>query len=146
MSDFWSSIFAGAPADPPEPTPPVSPDRPWWQRPVVDLSVPQVSPNTPAPGQPAEPDGVETLRRTQWARDTSGSCPSCGSENYMGHPEFPRRAPRCYDCGYPVVQSGSGFRAPRMGQGSGQAVKPARQTEAASTNNFNPRNVVDHLG
>lgn len=48
---------------------------------------------------------------------------------------------RCYDCGYPVVQSGSGGGLPS--DSSGPAT-PARQ--AHKGNNFNPTTIVDRIG
>jgi hypothetical protein len=84
------------------------------------------------------------MARTQWAHQ-SGKCPNptCGSDNYFAPPGDPNARSRCYDCGYPINQSGSGVTL--KGQNAGP-VKEARQTEAARTNSFNPHQIFDRLG
>lgn len=119
---------------------------PWWQRTVVDVPAQQPALESHdvvilPDDEPA--DAVQTsLARTQWAKETTGGCPGCGSANYARHPDQPRARPRCFDCGYPISQSGSGL-APQ-GEKVGP-VAPARQTRAASTNNFRPHEIVHHM-
>jgi hypothetical protein len=51
---------------------------------------------------------------SQKVQEDSGRCPECGSGNYFArnYTEQGMRmrtpaAPRCYDCGYPLIQAGS---------------------------------------
>lgn len=142
MADFWSRLSSSAPESTPQHTeqpPPAG--QAWWQ-----VSVPQApTPQEPSPGVAQEPDDAEaqSLDRTQWAKQTPQSCPSCSSSNYLAHPDQPTVRARCYDCGYPVSQSGSGLRL-RM-EASGP-VQEARQTAASKTSDFNPQNVFHTLG
>ncbi len=66
-------------------------------------------------------------------RENSSTCPECGSGNYFarkytesGMPMRMEAAPRCYDCGYPVVQAGSGRGSANTARSDGKA-QPARQ-------------------
>jgi hypothetical protein len=54
----------------------------------------------------------------------------------------PETAPRCYDCGYPISQSGSGMPGMRIPtNGNTQAAK-----QVSTANNFNPTTIVDRIG
>lgn len=141
MSDFWSTVLGETPA--PAPPPPEA-DLPWWQRTVVNLPAqPVEQPYRPVPQQPQEdPHEDATLKRTQWSRESTGNCPNCMSTNYDRHPEYPAARPRCFDCGYPLIQAGSG--AAVQGDAAGK-VPAARQIAAAKTNNFNPKEIVHHM-
>jgi hypothetical protein len=69
-------------------------------------------PQTPAPTyvapqpatyvQPQQPQYPPSQQATPQAL----RCPGCGSGNYGG--ATPESRKRCYDCGYPIQQSGSG--------------------------------------
>jgi hypothetical protein len=61
-------------------------------------------------------------------------CPSCGSANYMA-PQGTQMK-RCLECGYPVVQSGSGVSAVGATDGS---VKAAKQVQSGG---YNPGTIV----
>jgi len=65
---------------------------------------------------------------------TEGTCPECGSGNYMA--ASPNVAPRCFECGYPLMQSTSGMvvskNTPRGG--------PVRQVLG---DGFHPEMIVD---
>lgn len=65
------------------------------------------------------------------------SCPDCGSGNFFS--ATPQTAKRCYDCGYPVQQSGS-----RFGGLAGANVEGAAKQAAGNdaTNNWNPQGIV----
>ena len=96
---------------------------------------------TPAP-QPDQPEGsisemlahgqppVRTKAKSALLYDT---CPECGSANYGPvwssvvnvTTGMTSRVTRCYDCGYPVTQAGSGDTL--RGQAGMQGVRPARQ-------------------
>jgi hypothetical protein len=85
MNDFYSKRFGG-PAHPAGPPP---------QRPAAA---------PPAPPPPTEP---HYQRPTPSSLDDE-HCPSCASANYMRSPQHPNTAKKCFDCGYPLVQSGTG--------------------------------------
>lgn len=86
----------------------------------------------PAPVTPQLPP-------TQQVLPESPRCPSCGSNNYGGTAET--RA-RCYDCGYPIQQSGSGIPGIRGPKAEGP-VQPAKQVH--SGNNFNPQQIIGKI-
>jgi hypothetical protein len=69
-----------------------------------------------------------------------GRCPNCSSGNYGKM--TPETAPRCYDCGYPIQQSGSGMPGVRVPTNGNTAA--AKQISTA--NNFNPGTIVDRIG
>lgn len=145
MPDFWEKVL-GAP-QPAQPTPAPAPANvPWWQQTVAPAPVQAAPPAVPQPvatEQPQVPDdGAQSLARTQWSKHETGNCPGCMSANYHAHPEAPNARPRCYDCGYPITQSGSGVSV----QGDVGAVQAARQTAASKTNSFNPQNIFHHMG
>lgn len=67
-------------------------------------------------------------------------CPNCSSGNYGKMTA--ETAPRCYDCGYPIQQSGSGMPGVRVPtNGATQASK-----QISTANNFNPQTIVDRIG
>lgn len=68
----------------------------------------------------------------------SSFCPNCSSGNYFA-PQGTSRM-RCYDCGYPIVQGGSGAGMPG---GSGPAT-PAKQVNQGG--GYNPGTIVDRMG
>ena len=65
------------------------------------------------------------------------SCPNCRSGNYGKL--TPETRARCYDCGYPLIQAGSGLGTTQSSNGPAQ---PARQAEG---NGFNPQTIVGKL-
>lgn len=141
MPDFWSRLSATSTEPDTSAEHPRSATGPaWWQ-----VAAPP-APTAPEPKPPEaapEPDENQSLSKTQWAKQPAQSCPSCGSSHYMGHPDQPSARPRCYDCGYPVTQSGSGLR---LRADSGAPVQAARQTAASKTSDFNPQNIFHTLG
>jgi hypothetical protein len=109
----------------------------WWAN-KLGTQQPQ---NTPQVQQPTYVPAPEAPRlpATQQARPESPRCPSCGSGNYGGTAET--RA-RCYDCGYPIQQSGSGVPGMRGPQSQGP-VQAAKQVH--SGNNFNPQGIIGKI-
>ena len=103
MSDWYTRKLGGgsqSPAPAPQPAyrPPATPQpRGGTQAPQADpesLSEALANPNTQSKGGPA-------------ARTEKSLCPSCSSNNYFSRSNAEGARPRCYDCGYPVVQFGS---------------------------------------
>jgi ribosomal protein S27AE len=124
----------------------------WWanklgnqnpRQPGVQSSpTPQV-PYTPPAQQPNvqvnyDPDNDQLVTRAQSAKK-SDHCPECNSGNYFA-PTGTQRM-RCYDCGYPVVQQGSGLSSSGTGNGPTQKAKQVGQSGG-----FNPNVIVDRIG
>ena len=127
-NNWWANKMGGQPSAPGYPaTTPVPPQQP-----------PQPVPYNPVPQQ--QPPAMEQPRLPQSAM-ASSRCPSCGSGNYGS--TTPESKARCYDCGYPVVQSGSGMGTGIQGGGAAGPAQPARQISTA--NNFNPQGIIGHI-
>lgn len=124
-SNWWANKLGAVPSQrsTPSVTPPV--------RPSV-----QVAPST-AHRLPIEYDAVDdtVTTKAQHVRKSS-LCPECNSGNYM---VMNGNYSRCYDCGYPVVQSGSGMPTST----STAPVRAAKQLVV--TNNYNPEQIVGRL-
>jgi len=127
-NSWWSDKLGGQPATPTyRPAPPVAPAAPVYP-PVA------TPPYTPQYVQPVTPQVLPPSA-------TAERCPNCSSGNYVGTMETKQR---CYDCGYPVQQSGSGTPGVRIPGSQGGAVQAAKQISTA--NNFNPNVIVDRIG
>ena len=127
-SNWWAEKLGGAPASQPS-TPAVSPPTPNIYRATPG------APNTPVS---YDPNQDQLVTRAQSAR-ASSRCPGCNSGNYMAAPGTERY--RCYDCGYPIVQQGSGLAGSGTGNGSST---PAKQVGQGG--GFNPTTIVDRIG
>ena len=92
----------------------------------------QTPPPAPRPVQQPTPP-VENIR-------VSERCPGCGSQNYGG--ATPESRKRCYDCGYPIVQSGTGMRGVNTGQSAAGPAQPAKQV---STGGYNPTTIIGKI-
>ena len=108
-SNWWADRLGSAQR--PSPTPPLTPPAPLPYNPV------------PQPQMPPQ----EAQRLPQSAQ-TASRCPGCGSGNYGSSAMAPEAKARCYDCGYPVIQSGSGV-GKGVTQSGGGAPVPARQVQ-----------------
>jgi len=127
-SDWWSKKMGAASATRQD-SPPTGPSR----------SVPY----TPPPQQPNvqvnyDPNLDQLVTKAQSAKKND-YCPNCSSGNYFA-PAGTQRM-RCYDCGYPVMQGGSGAGMP---SGSGAPATPAKQV--GQSGGFNPNIIVDRIG
>lgn len=122
----------------------------WWNKKLGNPNVVSTTPpTTPAPNtvyrpvqQPNipvayDPDQDQLVSKAASSREV-GRCPACNSVNYMA-PQGTQRK-RCYDCGYPLIQAGSGIG----GTGSEGPVIPAKQPAQGS--GFNPTIIVDRIG
>ena len=115
----------------------------WWAnklgaqpqpRPADMPMPPSQQPMTPyAPQQPSAP-----LSKAQSASQTQ-ICPNCSSNNYMS---VANAKLRCYDCGYPLEQSGSRYGSLTGAKVEGNT-KSARGNDA--TNNFNPQQIIGRI-
>jgi hypothetical protein len=99
---------------------------------------PQQAPQYAAPqpatyAQPQQPQ----YPPSQQATPQAPRCPGCGSGNYGS---VQGATPRCYDCGYPLQQSGSGLGKGIInpGQSSAGPATPARQVPTGTFNGTKP--------
>jgi ribosomal protein S27E len=116
----------------------------WWAeklaqqigQPPAQQGRPDPSPAMPPSQQPmqAMPSFQPQVEQTKaQSAKQSASCPDCGSGNYFS--ASAQTALRCYDCGYPVQQSGSRFGGLAGAHVQG-AAKPAHGN--SGTSGFNP--------
>lgn len=126
-NNWWANKLGGnasAPGTPATSTPPSPVYRAPQQAPNVQVSYDQ--------------DQDQLVSKAQSARD-SERCPNCVSNNYMAPLGTQRK--RCYDCGYPLVQAGSG--AGSTGGGSAGAPIPAKQPSQGG--GFNPTTIIGRI-
>ena len=121
-SNWWANKL-GAQAPAPQPRP-VNNPMPPSQQPMTQYTPPQQNPN---------------ISKAQSANQTA-SCPECGSGNYM---QIQNATPRCYDCGYPLSQSGSRYGNLQGAHVEGSA-KQATGNDVAS--NWNPQGIIGRIG
>jgi len=100
--------------------------------------VPMAQPQPATYAQPQQPQYPPSQQMTPQA----SRCPGCGSGNYGG--ATPEARKRCYDCGYPISQSGSGVGTGIVGQG-GQASGPAQPARQVQGGGFNPTTIIGHI-
>ena len=125
----------------------------WWAKKLSGNQTPRQSPppTGPAPYQPYvppaqqpnvqvnyDPQNDQLVSKAVSARNDD-RCPNCMSGNYFA-PQGTQRM-RCYDCGYPVTQSGSGAGMP-----GGQSSGPTQKAKQVGTSGFNPNIIVDRIG
>lgn len=129
----------------------------WWAKKLAQPQQPQQ--NQPAPQQPTypqrdanmpvapsqvpmtpfeQPQSANPASKAQSSRQTE-SCPDCGSPNYLS---VQNTRPRCYDCGYPLEQSGSKFGSLTGAHVEGNP-KAARGND--QVNNYNPQQIVGRI-
>jgi ribosomal protein S27AE len=87
---------------------------------------------------PPQPEINTTTTKAQSASQTR-MCPDCGSNNYMA---VSNAAPRCYDCGYPLSQSGSKFGSLTGAKVEGN-IKSSLGNE--TQNNYNPQQIIGRI-
>ena len=118
----------------------------WWAKKLGNPQPQQQGRSDPTPAMPPSQQPMAVMpnfqrpqtERAQSAKQTA-TCPDCGSSNYMA---IQNAAPRCFDCGYPLEQSGS-----RFGNLAGAHVEgSARQASGNdSTNNWNPQGIIGRI-
>ena len=127
-NDWWSKKL-GSPT-PRQSTPPTS----------LPASVPYVPPaQQPNVKVAYDPERDQLMTKAQSAKRFD-TCPDCGSGNYFA-PQGTQRM-RCYDCGYPITQTGSGSGMP-SGSSSGPTQKAI---QVGQNGGFNPNIIVDRMG
>lgn len=154
MSDWWSKKLgqqqAPAQQQPNYPRPP-APPAPAYQPPVSPVPEQwqpgQGPPQPPAEGDPnsitvaLQQDVRELPRQAVGNKQETQSCPGCGGRNFFsrttGVVRGPAPAPSCFDCGYPLVQSGSG-----LGSLAGAAASGGVQHAPQAAINAPPMNTI----
>ena len=115
----------------------------WWSKRLQQPSnTPAQIPTAPPSQQPMTafqaPTPQNPSGRAQSASQTA-VCPDCGSDKYFG---FNGSKPRCYECGYPMEQSGSKYGSLTGAKVEGDT-KGARGNDA--TNNYNPQQIIGRI-
>lgn len=123
-SNFWARKLAGN--QPPQQASPVQQPSglPWWMTPsrVISPPVPAERPEEAPEGHHVIQPSEINLRKlpSSFQQDR---CPTCDSPDYFSPTPVTRK--RCFSCGYPLMQSGSGMsNTESVGRGKGT---PARQ-------------------
>lgn len=122
----------------------------WWaqrlggqQAPVPAQRPTYTPPPQPVPARPAASPMDPSQRRLPDSAPSAGRCPGCGGGNYVqvGGVVTDRGtvpAMRCYDCGYPLTQSGTGI--------SGVApTGPTQKATQIANGGWNPGTIIGHL-
>jgi len=119
----------------------------WWAKrlqsvePQQQQARPTNMPSMPPSQLPMAPlpqFNPQQAERAQSAAQTS-LCPGCGSSNYMA---VAGAALRCFDCGYPIEQSGSRYGALTGAHVEGSA-KSSRGNDVVS--NWNPQGIIGRI-
>ena len=115
----------------------------WWAKQLGITPAPKPADIPVAPSQQpmtryVPPQPPAPASKAQSANQTQ-SCPECGSGNYMAVANTPAR---CYDCGYPLQQSGSKYGALTGAHVEGSA-KGARGNDTQS--NWNPQGIIGRI-
>lgn len=149
MSDFWGNVFKPAPRSATgqitgSRVDAVFTQQPWWQDPPGSpepVSHPVLGPTgqltSEQVARAAQAEG-HNVSRAQHLKNED-NCPGCGGGDYMSPPGSTRR--RCFDCGYPIVQQGSGVTI------STNSGTPARQVASGGkvTRNYHPEVIEDRI-
>lgn len=109
--------------------------QPRQEMPLPASQVPMARAPQPAPAQ-------STYLPSTGA---TSNCPSCRSKNYMKVGSQVTQsgavdAWRCYDCGYPKVQSGTG-----IGGVSAPSAGPTQAAVQVPTGGWNPQTIIGHI-
>lgn len=113
----------------------------WWAKRIT----PQAPTTQPRPQQfvvpiqqmPQQPQPEP--QRLPASATNNARCPGCGSGNYGG--ATPESRPRCYDCGYPLTQTGTGMPGVNT-----PASGPAQASRQIANGGWNPTTIVDRIG
>lgn len=126
----------------------------WWAARLGNSPLPAAVPRPQVPltrppgqyhGTPVQYDPQQdalTAKAQAAANRQSNHCPECHSGNYAKVGTGMNQSGsfdvmRCYDCGYPTMQTGSGTSTSR-----GASSTPAQQPSSAG---YNPSTIVDRI-
>lgn len=119
----------------------------WWAKQLGVKPTPQAAPQQPnmpmppsqQPMTPYTPPQPQTPATRALSATQNQLCPNCNSTNYMS---VQGAKLRCYDCGYPLEQSGSKYGSLTGAKVEG-STKSARGNDTA--NNWNPTQIVGRI-
>ena len=117
----------------------------WWSKklatPQQNSAARQSIPMPPSqqPMTPYTPPQPQQPQTKAQSANQNTPCPECYGNNYMA---VANAAPRCYDCGYPITQSGSSYSSLAGAHVEGSA-KSAMGND--TTNNFNPQGIIGRI-
>lgn len=117
-TDWWAKQLNLKPAQQPADIPMPPSQQPMTRMPVQQPQIP--------------------VTKAQSANQVQ-TCPDCGSSNYMS---VANAAPRCYDCGYPLQQSGSKYGSLTGAHVEGPT-KSAQGNDIQS--NWNPQGIIGRI-
>ena len=105
---------------------------------------PMATPAMPPSQQPMAPmpqqfQQVNDPARLAQSASHTQTCPECNSGNYFA---FQNSSARCYDCGYPISQSGSRYGSLSTARVEG-GVSQAQGNNTA--NNWNPQGIIGRI-
>lgn len=118
----------------------------WWAKQLGTQPVAQPPrqadvpmPPSQQPMTPYQPPQPQTSSLRIGSASQTQSCPECNGNNYMA---VQNAAPRCYDCGYPINQSGS-----RYGALTGAKVEGSTKSAAGNDvqSNWNPQGIIGRI-
>jgi hypothetical protein len=121
----------------------------WWAKKLGNPQQAPIGRPDPTPAMPPSQQPMAPMPAFQQQNDLSrlapssksvATCPDCGSGNFMA--PSAQIAPRCYECGYPVQQSGSRFGGLAGAHVEGSA---KQATGNDSTNNWNPQGIIGNV-
>ena len=92
-------------------------------------------PSGPMPSNPS-PSVRPTYQRPAPSSLQEDHCPSCSSSNYMSAPGSQYK--RCYDCGYPLVQAGTGV-------GATKSDAPVKRATQVATEGYSPTTIIGRV-
>ena len=120
----------------------------WWAKKLGQQAPPQQGRPDPTPPMPMSQQPMPQMPAFQQPQQgrvlpsssQTATCPDCGSNNFMA---IQNAAPRCFDCGYPLEQSGSKF-----GNLAGAHVEGAAKAATGNdtSNNWNPQGIIGRIG
>jgi hypothetical protein len=118
----------------------------WWNNklgttPQQPSQYPAQAPYQP-PQQAPQQVAPDQNNRLPPSATSYERCPNCSSGNYGKMPGMPEVQSRCYDCGYPRVQSGTGMPGMHL-PSNGNTVAA---TQISTANNFNPTTIIGKIG
>jgi ribosomal protein S27AE len=126
-------------------------DNNWWAKKLGNpgLNTSATPPTAPLSNLPYAPqqqqpntrvaydqNSDQLVSKAQSSRDME-RCPGCMSGNYMAPVGTQRK--RCYDCGYPIVQAGTGLG------GTGQGGSPIAAKQPNQDGGFNPTTIIGRV-
>lgn len=114
----------------------------WWAKRLSQpQNTPKDIPQAPPSQQPMDrfqqPAPTDPASKAQSAKQTQ-TCPDCGSDKYFGVNDS---RPRCYECGYPMEQSGSKYGSLTGARVEGE-VKAAQGNQGGS---YNPQQIIGRI-